>query len=152
MMARAAAPVAQASLFADLRAPSRQARARVTALRDEALEAVETAAERRRRMFAADAGAFVVRYLQVHGPTAAEVLTRQCRAAGLVPHDDRAFGPVYMRLARAKVIAKVGAVRRERGHGTAGGNIWAIAPVEGAAPADVHNTARGGNHGPSPQR
>jgi hypothetical protein len=122
------AVVEQRTLFGDLRRPSRAARDRVNALRDAAMEGVETAAERARRMFAADAGAFVVRYLQIHGPTAAEVLTRQCRAAGIVAHDDRAIGPVFMRLARAGVIVKVGSVRRERGHGTAGGNIWAIAP------------------------
>jgi hypothetical protein len=128
-----AAPLEQAALFADLRRPSRAARERVNAQRDAAMASVETAAERARRMFAADAGAFVVRYLQVHGPTAAEVLTRQCRAAGIIPHDDRAIGPVYMRLSRAGVIVKVGSVRRERGHGTAGGNIWAIAPPQEAA-------------------
>lgn len=125
-MTKRRAPVEQPALFHDLRQPSRAARELVDAQRDQALEAVETAAERARRMFAADAGAFVVRYLQVHGPTSAEVLTRQCRASGIVPHDDRAFGPVYMRLARLNVIEKVGAVRRERGHGTSGGNIWRL--------------------------
>lgn len=118
----------QADLFADLRGPS-QRRQTVDEARDAALDAVEAAAERARRMFAADAGAFVVRYLQIHGPTAGEVLTCRCREGGIVPHDDRAFGPVYMRLARLKVIEKVGSVRRERGHGTAGGNVWALARV-----------------------
>lgn len=122
-------PVEQPALFSDLRSPSRKAREKVDAQRDEAMGAVETAAERARRMFAADAGAFVVRYLQVHGPTSAEVLTRQCRASGITPHDDRAFGPVYMRLARLNVIEKVGAVRRERGHGTSGGNVWRLCEV-----------------------
>jgi len=128
-MTRRRVPVDQPALFGDLRLPSRAARRQVDELRDAALDAVETAAERARRMFAADAGAFVVRYLTVHGPTAAEVLTRQCRAAGITPHDDRAFGPVYMRLARMKVIEKVGAVRRERGHGTSGGNVWKLVEV-----------------------
>lgn len=122
-------PVDQPALFGDLHRPSRAARKRVDEERDSAMELVETAAERARRMFAADAGAFVVRYLQVHGPTSAEILTRQCRAAGITPHDDRAFGPVYMRLARMKVIEKSGAVRRERGHGTSGGNVWKLVEV-----------------------
>jgi hypothetical protein len=101
-------------------------RASVDDLRDMAMAQVETAAERTRQMFAADAGAFVVRYLRTHGPTSGETLTRECRAAGIEPHDDRAFGPVYMRLTRAGVIEKCGTVRRERGHGTSGGNVWRL--------------------------
>lgn len=72
------------------------------------------------------AAEFVLELLTVAGPTPAETLSLACKAAGIVPHDDRAFGPVYMRLARARLIEKVGQVRRERGHGTSGGNIWKL--------------------------
>ena len=96
----------------------------VNAVRDEHMARVADAAEARHEGFAAAAAAFVLQYLDVHGPTAGEVLTLACKTAGITPHDDRAFGPVYMTLARRGAITKVGTVRRERGHGTAGGNIW----------------------------
>jgi len=93
--------------------------------RDAALERVEAKAERTRGGFTKEARHFVLDYLATHGPTSGEKLTAACKAAGIVPHDDRAFGAVYMGLVRAGLIVKVGTVRRERGHGTAGGNIWA---------------------------
>lgn len=72
------------------------------------------------------ARAFVLRYLRAHGPTAGEVLTEACKADGIKPHDDRAFGAVYMGLASRGLIVKAGSVRREKGHGTAGGNVWSL--------------------------
>jgi hypothetical protein len=73
---------------------------------------------------AAGAARFILAYLQHYGPTAGEVLTMACKADGFIPHDDRAFGPVYFALVRRGQIAKVGTVKRLRGHGTAGGNVW----------------------------
>jgi hypothetical protein len=99
----------------------------VNAARDKAMTAVGEKAERARPSFAEAAQAFVLRYLREHGPTPGEVLTLKCKLAGIVPHDDRAFGPVYFALSRRKQIVKVGEVRRERGHGTAGGTVWAKA-------------------------
>ena len=58
-----------------------------------------------------------------------EALTLSCREAGIAPArnlDDRAFGPVFMALAKAGAIVKVGTAKRVRGHGTAGGNVWAL--------------------------
>lgn len=101
-------------------------RQRVNVARDEALARVKEHAEQRRQRFTADAQAFVVRYLEQHGPTSGEALTLACKAAGLVPHDDRAYGPVYLGLCRRGVIEKVGECRRERGHGTGGGRIWQL--------------------------
>lgn len=97
----------------------------VNEARDRSMQLVGQKAEDTRPNFYDDARAFVLRYLREHGPTSGERLTMECRKAGIVPHDDRAFGPVYYSLAKRGVIAKVGECRRERGHGTAGGNIWA---------------------------
>lgn len=94
--------------------------------RDDAMRQIAQHAEERRQDFARQARVYIVQYLEAHGPTAGEVLTAACKAAGIRPHDDRAFGPVYMTLARRGVIEKVGSVRRELGHGTAGGNIWGL--------------------------
>lgn len=102
-------------------------RQRVNAERDRMMAAVAEKAERARAQFRADARAFVLAHLRAHGPTSGERVTNACKAAGIVPHDDRAFGPVYFNLAKAALIRKVGTTRRERGHGTAGGHIWALA-------------------------
>lgn len=114
----------QQRLFDSHRAPS--PRRSVNRQRDEAMARVAQRAEARRRQFLEDAQVFAIAYLKEHGATSGEALSSACKAAGIVPHDDRAFGPVYFRLSQAGVIEKVGTVRRERGHGTAGGNVWAL--------------------------
>ena len=48
---------------------------------------------------------------------AGENITDACKAAGIVPHEDRAFGPVYLALARQGAIVRVGYMARRRGHG-----------------------------------
>jgi hypothetical protein len=81
---------------------------------------------RDRTRFIEQAEAFVLTYLDTHPDGASgEVITAACKAAGIAPHDDRAFGPVYMRLAKRGAIQKVGTARRARGHNTSGGNVWA---------------------------
>lgn len=96
----------------------------VNDLRDHAIAQVAEHAEQHHPTFGEQARDFVLAYLRAHGPSSGEVLTEACKASGVKPHDDRAFGTVYMTLARWGRIQKVGTVRRERGHGTAGGNIW----------------------------
>jgi hypothetical protein len=98
----------------------------VNAARDQAIAEVAAHAEERTPGFADDAAAFVLAYLKQHGPTAGERLSLACKQAGIVPHDDRAFGAVYLRLVRQSCIQRVGEARRERGHGTSGGNVWAL--------------------------
>jgi hypothetical protein len=98
----------------------------VNEARDHAMTQVLDHAERDAEGFTSSAESFVVQFLR-HGPAPGEVITAACKRAGIVPPDDRAFGPVYMRLARRGWIVKAGAVRRERGHGTAGGNVWRLA-------------------------
>ena len=64
------------------------------------LERVAAKADRERESFTADACAFVLAYLEKHGPTPGETLTDACKVAGIRPPqgmDDRAFGPVYQR-------------------------------------------------------
>jgi len=79
--------------------------------------------------FRARASAFILAHLEQHGPTSGEVLTDACKAAGIVPPkgmDDRAFGPVYQRLAQANQIRVCGSTTRRRGHGTSGGRVWIL--------------------------
>lgn len=65
--------------------------------------------------------------LQRNGATPGEVLVNLVKAAGHKPHDDRAFGPIFATLARRKLIRCTGFCERRKGHGTAGGRIWATA-------------------------
>lgn len=107
--------------------PTSSPRQAVNRLRDAALRQVEANAEAARKHFSADAAAFVRSYLAACGPTSGEQLTEACKAAGIVPHDDRSFGPILMKLSRQGVIKKVGTCQRVRGHNTAGGNLWSLA-------------------------
>lgn len=61
------------------------------------------------------------------GATTGEVLTWTCKDAGIVPHDDRAFGAVLAKLSRKGLIVKIGSGPRHRGHGTAGATVWSLA-------------------------
>ncbi len=54
-----------------------------------------------------------------------EEIVDHCERLGLVPHDARAFGPVFGTLARRGQIQSVGFAVRRKGHGTAGARIWA---------------------------
>jgi len=99
--------------------------------RDRILRNLEDRAEQLRRQFSVDAARIILRYLETHGPTSGEVLTDAVKAAGIVPPppmDDRAFGPIYMKLARLGVIEKVAPAQRMKGHGTSGGNVWGLVP------------------------
>jgi len=98
----------------------------VNKLRDRAMAQVATNAEGWRFGFSDEASRIILMLLE-SGPQSGEYLTLACKAAGVTPHDDRAFGPVYMRLARKGLIEKVGIVQRRRGHGTSGGNVWQLA-------------------------
>ncbi len=53
-----------------------------------------------------------------------EEIVDHCQRLGLVPHDARAFGPVFGTLRRLELIEVVGYVARAKGHGTAGGRLW----------------------------
>jgi hypothetical protein len=70
------------------------------------------------------ASRFIFGELVRHGPQSGETLTDSAKAHGYRPHDDRAFGGVFMRLARRKQIRCVGTCERRKGHGTSGGRVW----------------------------
>jgi hypothetical protein len=93
--------------------------------RDTILRELERAAG---RVFLERARAFVLSYLATHGPSSGEDITNACKTSGIRPleGDDRAFGPVYMALARGSQIVKAGYCQRKKGHGTSGGNVWRI--------------------------
>ena len=92
--------------------------------REEAMRAIIEHAGRR---FLESARGFVLEYLGKHGESSGEDITDACLAAGIRPHDERAFGPVYHTLARKGLIVKAGATIRRKGHGCSGGNIWRLA-------------------------
>ncbi len=53
-----------------------------------------------------------------------EELVDRCQCVGLVPHDGRAFGPVFKELSRRGLIETVGFALRRKGRGTAGARVW----------------------------
>jgi hypothetical protein len=69
---------------------------------------------------------FILGWLRTHGATPGEVLTNAAKENGFRPHDDRAFGAVYGALSRQNLIRCVGSCDRVKGHGTAGGRVWAV--------------------------
>jgi hypothetical protein len=99
-------------------------RSQANRARDVGMQQVMQHAEERKQFFGIQAQMFILAFL-TYGPASGEVLTSECKKAGIVPHDDRAFGPVYMRLLKQGLIQKVGECRRLRGHNTSGGSIYA---------------------------
>ncbi len=95
--------------------------------RNEAMASVETHAG---APFREQAQQFVLDYLKTHGATSGEDITNACVASGIKPHDERAFGGIFMSLSKQRKIFKVGTCQRVKGHGTSGGNIWDLAGRE----------------------
>lgn len=111
----------QASTCQTLPRPQRLRTAR--RLGEEAAQAAEAVND---ATFSQRAYAFIVRHIQVHGPIAGEEVVLAAKAAGIRPErDDRAFGAAFARALRAGAIRVVGTCRRVRGHGTAGGRVYA---------------------------
>lgn len=76
--------------------------------------------------FAENAKWAILAHLRKVGQASGEVLTDVAIASGARPHDARAFGPVFGALARQGLIRTVSFCMRTKGHGTAGGRIWAL--------------------------
>ena len=93
------------------------------AARDAAMTQVEAHAG---ADFAERARAFVSAWLCGRGPVLGETISMAGEAAGIVPHDSRAWGPIYAALSRAGVIVRTGYAPRTRGHGSPG-PVWKIA-------------------------
>lgn len=83
--------------------------------------------------FAQAAEAAILRHLRVVRRAPGEDLTSIAKASGAVPHDDRAFGPVFGSMSRRKLIRTAGFCMRSKGHGTAGGRIWELVEGDGHA-------------------
>jgi hypothetical protein len=84
------------------------------AARDSAMATVERNAG---KDFKTQAMAFALRWMAGKGTVSGEDITDACKAAGIVPHCDKAFGPVYAGLARRGAIVRDGYAIRRRGHG-----------------------------------
>jgi hypothetical protein len=106
--AEAAAPVSPRALLA----------------RDRAIESLSKNAGEE---FIRNAQDFVLEYLKAKGPHSSEQLTDACKAAGIKPHDDKAFGAVYGGLARRGKIVKVGSRPRDKGHASGLTWVWKAA-------------------------
>lgn len=68
----------------------------------------------------------IVQYLRENGESSGEDITDFCKQQGVVPHDDRAFGGVFLFLSRTGVIHATGFCLRRKGHGTSGGRRWSL--------------------------
>jgi hypothetical protein len=100
---------------------------RLVAARDAGRAAGEAClknAEQTTAFDAAAAKAAVIKLLADGVARSGEQLVDHCESLGIVPHDARAFGPVFSALARAGEIESVGFTARKKGHGTAGARMW----------------------------
>ena len=91
------------------------------------LKAMDAKTARLSADFRDRASAFILAHLAANGAMSGEALADACKSAGIRPPqgmDDRAFGPVYQRLAQANQIRVCGSTVRRRGHGTSGGRVW----------------------------
>jgi hypothetical protein len=86
--------------------------------------------EKRTAPFTERACAAILAELSWRREASGESLVTACKAAGVVPTDDRHFGPAFRKLAMRGQIVRVGEVKRKRGHGAHGGSIWAICADE----------------------
>lgn len=97
----------------------------VAAQRDKAMAQVE---ENAGSGFMARAKEFMLDYFEVNGEMPGEDASDACIKAGIEPHDQRAFGPVFKALIKAKKIERVGFCLRKKGHLTGGGSVYRIVP------------------------
>jgi hypothetical protein len=89
-------------------------------------EACLAKAEKTTTFDAAAARAAVLELLADGVARSGEQIVDHCESLGLVPHDGRAFGPVFAALSRAKQIEVIGIVSRRKGNGTAGARMWRL--------------------------
>jgi hypothetical protein len=91
--------------------------------RDEGMDKVERNAG---VTFSTAASLFIIEYLSSNPPTSCEVIVNACKKKGIIPHNDHAFGPVFLKLFRRGDIQKAGMTKRFKGHCAPGANIWTI--------------------------
>ncbi|MCU8942218.1 hypothetical protein OE519_00350 [Pseudomonas aeruginosa] len=109
--------------------PHAQRAATARRLGEEQMQLALDAATSTDPSFSARAYTFIVAYVREQsarlGSVPGEQVTMAARAAGITPKDDRAFGAIYAKAIRQGDIRVVGACARVRGHGTAGGRLYA---------------------------
>lgn len=71
---------------------------------------------------------FIVEHITQKGEVPGESVTLAAVDAGIKPPDQRAFGPVYAKALRRGLIHVVRYIPRVRGHGSAGGKLYAPGP------------------------
>lgn len=69
---------------------------------------------------------FCERFFREKGKASSEDATEALIAAGIVPHDKRAMGPVIVKLIGNNVIRFAGNCQRRFGHGTSGGRLYEV--------------------------
>ena len=100
------------------------AQAKPAAVGHAAAEACAAKAERTTSFDADRARAAVLEVLADGQARSGEQLVDHCQRLGIVPHDARAFGAVFLKLKRMGQIEEAGFVARTKGHGTSGGRLW----------------------------
>lgn len=119
---------AQSSIFGDEIEPAKTFAKRVSAARKLGSQAGARSvdkAERADPAFRSRALDFIVKYIRKNGEATGENATLAAVLAGIRPHDERAFGPVYKEAISRGLIRVIGYVPRVRGHGSAGGKLYA---------------------------
>jgi len=96
-------------------------------LGEHAMQRTQIRAENASPGFTLAAADYILCYLRDCGPTPGELLTDLCKARGMRPPDDRAFGAVYRLLVRRGEIRQAGWCERTKGHGCGGGRVWEAA-------------------------
>ena len=99
---------------------------RLMTAKAEGKRAMQAVAENSGPDFQHAAYEFCANFFREKGQASSEDATDACVAAGIVPHDTKAFGPVYQRLIRDKVIRCNGYCARRKGHGTRGGSLYVV--------------------------
>jgi len=114
---------ARADFMAKPQRPS-PTRAEAVAARDRGVAAAAGGAG---AAFLRQAAEFIRCRLRDAGPSTAEELVDAAKASGIVPLNDRAFGPVMLKLARAGEIEKTGQfVPRRKGNMSGAQPTWRI--------------------------
>ena len=72
------------------------------------------------------AGCDAVLWLFEGGQASGEEIVDYLKSIGHRAGDDRAFGPLFARLAREELIQFVGYAARRKGHGTSGAKVWKV--------------------------
>lgn len=92
--------------------------------RDRGMALVERNAGKKFRI---EATQFVRNYLSDGRHEVGEIIVDAAKEAGIKPHNDKAFGPVFMMMSRSGEIIRVGFKPRRKGHLAPGASIWRLA-------------------------